>query len=110
MIKHRLLFIGIFIAFGWNSTPDFIGEVLHYSAGFRIFPAGNATLSIQSDSLENEMVYLLTSTVRTNSFLSNFYIGMKLSVLGGIIGGIWGFFDGAIGGFLFAWLYNKFNS
>ena len=73
MIKHRLLFIGIFIAFGWNSTPDFIGEVLHYSAGFRIFPAGNATLSIQSDSLENEMVYLLTSTVRTNSFLSNFY-------------------------------------
>jgi len=44
------------------------------------------------------------------SFLGNFYIGMKLSILGGIIGGIWGFFDGAIGGFLFAWLYNKFSN
>ena len=48
-------------------------EVLHYSAGFRFFPAGNATLSMRSDSLEDELVYLLTSTVTTNSFLSNFY-------------------------------------
>ena len=57
----------------WSSSPDFIGEVLHYSAGFRFLPAGNATLSMQSDSLENEMVYLLTSTISTNSFISKFY-------------------------------------
>lgn len=73
MMKHRIIFIGMLLTVMWSSSPDFIGEVLHYSAGFRFLPAGNATLSMQSDSLENEMVYLLTSTVRTNSFLSNFY-------------------------------------
>ena len=61
------------VTFMWSASPDFIGEVLHYSAGFRFFPAGNATLSMVSDSLEDEMVYLLTSTVSTNSFLSQFY-------------------------------------
>jgi len=73
MIRHRIIFIVLVVTFGWNSSPDFIGEVLHYSAGFRYFPAGSATLSMKSDSLEDEMVYLLTSTVRTNSFLSTFY-------------------------------------
>ena len=73
MIRHRIIFIGLVVTFGWNSSPDFIGEVLHYSAGFRYFPAGSATLSMKSDSLEDEMVYLLTSTVSTNSFLSQFY-------------------------------------
>jgi len=72
-MKHKIIFIGIFLTVGWNASPDFIGEVLHYSAGFSFFPAGDATLSMESDSLDDEMVYLLISTVRTNSFLSNFY-------------------------------------
>ena len=72
-MKHKIIFIGIFLTVGLNASPDFIGEVLHYSAGFSFFPAGDATLSMESDSLDDEMVYLLISTVRTNSFLSNFY-------------------------------------
>ena len=73
MIKNRTIFICILLTCVWSSSPNFIGEVLHYSAGFKFFPAGNATLSMESDSLEGEMVYLLSSTVKTNSFLSKFY-------------------------------------
>jgi hypothetical protein len=40
------------------------------------------------------------------SVFSSFYIGYKATFLGGIIGGIWGFVDGAIGGFLIAIFYN----
>ena len=73
MIKHRMIFLAMLLINGLSSSPEFIGEVLHYSAGFRFFPAGHATLYMESDTLEDEMVYLLTSTVTTNSFLSNFY-------------------------------------
>jgi hypothetical protein len=41
-------------------------------------------------------------------FLSTVYLGYSLSIGGIITGMIWGFFDAAIGGFIFAWLYNKF--
>ena len=71
-MKYKIICIVILLAVGRGSTPSFIGETLHYSAGFRFFPAGNATLSMETDSLEDKMVYLLTSTVTTNSFLSNF--------------------------------------
>ncbi len=40
-------------------------------------------------------------------YLDNFYIGYSFSVVGAFIGAIWGFFDGLIGGVIFAWLYNK---
>ena len=73
MIKQKIIFISLLFTYSWSLSPNFIDEVLHYSAGFRFFPAGHATLSIESDSLEDKMVYLLTSTVRTNSFLSKFY-------------------------------------
>ena len=42
-------------------------------------------------------------------FLSSLYIGYDLSFAGIIIGMIWAFLDAAIGGFVIAWLYNKFN-
>ena len=80
-MKYRIIVISILSGILSSTTPEFIGEVLHYSAGFRFFPAGNATLSMESDSLEDKMVYLLTSTVTTNSFLSNFIkiiIGMSI--------------------------------
>ena len=73
MIKQKIIFISLLFTYSWSLSPNFIDEVLHYSAGFRFFPAGHATLSIESDSLEDKMVYLLTSTVITNSFLSKFY-------------------------------------
>lgn len=40
--------------------------------------------------------------------MSTLYIGYKATILGSIIGGIWGFFDAGIGGVVVAWLYNKF--
>jgi hypothetical protein len=43
------------------------------------------------------------------TWLGKFYLGSGASFLGGIIGGIWGFIDGGIGGVVIAWLYNKFT-
>jgi hypothetical protein len=41
------------------------------------------------------------------SNLDHFYVGYSFSYVGAVVGGIWGFVDGAIGGLVFAWLYNK---
>lgn len=38
--------------------------------------------------------------------VSSLYIGYAPTFLGGIIGGIWAFFDGAIGGLIIALIYN----
>jgi len=38
--------------------------------------------------------------------MSSIYIGFAPTFLGGIIGAIWGFFDGAIGGAVIAFVYN----
>jgi hypothetical protein len=35
------------------------------------------------------------------------YRGYSISALGSVIGMVWGFFDGLIGGLVFAWLYNR---
>lgn len=42
-------------------------------------------------------------------FIATVYLGYSLSFGGVVVGMVWGFFDAAIGGFIFAWLYNKFN-
>ena len=39
--------------------------------------------------------------------MATLYIGYRSTILGSIIGGIWGFFDAGIGGAVLAWLYNK---
>lgn len=36
------------------------------------------------------------------------YIGYNVSFFGGILGLVWGFIDGFIGGAIFAWVYNRF--
>jgi hypothetical protein len=41
--------------------------------------------------------------------MATLYIGYQPTILGSIIGGIWGFFDCGIAGILLAWLYNKFS-
>jgi len=40
--------------------------------------------------------------------LGSGYVGYNATVGGSIIGGIWGFVDAGIGGWIFAWLYNMF--
>ncbi|MBN1787022.1 MAG: bacteriophage holin [Sedimentisphaerales bacterium] len=39
-------------------------------------------------------------------FISRCYRGYSITPIGSIIGLVWAFFDGAIGGAIFAWLYN----
>jgi hypothetical protein len=39
--------------------------------------------------------------------LSSVYIGYAPGFVGGIIGGLWAFADGAIGGAIFALIYNR---
>jgi len=39
---------------------------------------------------------------------STMYIGYSSTFGGAVIGGIWGFVDAFIGGYIFVWLYNKF--
>jgi hypothetical protein len=41
------------------------------------------------------------------SQLDHFYFGYSLSFVGAIIGAVWAFIDGFIGGAILAWLYNK---
>jgi hypothetical protein len=55
------------------------------------------------------MTALVTQSYMHNvvDFLSTIYLGYSLNFSGIITGMIWGFFDAAIGGFVFAWLYNK---
>ncbi|MFQ5904151.1 MAG: hypothetical protein ACE5JO_10715 [Candidatus Binatia bacterium] len=36
------------------------------------------------------------------------YLGFQPNLTGSLIGGIWAFVDGAIGGIAIAWLYNRF--
>jgi len=39
--------------------------------------------------------------------MASVYLGYTPTVIGSIIGAIWGFVDAGIGGMLLAWLYNK---
>jgi hypothetical protein len=41
------------------------------------------------------------------AIMATCYLGYSPTILGSIIGGIWGFCDAAIGGGCVAWLYNK---
>lgn len=38
--------------------------------------------------------------------LSSLYIGYNSGILGGLIGAVWGFADGALGGVVIALIYN----
>ncbi len=40
--------------------------------------------------------------------LGSAYVGFEPTMWGSIIGGIWGFCDGFIGGIVLAWFYNMF--
>ena len=51
---------------------------------------------------------LLGADAGTMNLLQTAYVGYTLSPLGSLVGLVWGFFDGAIGGAILAWLYNLF--
>ena len=74
-MMNKKIFISILFILSilWGSNLPFENETLYYSVGFRSFSAGNATLSLRSDTLNNNNTYLLISTLKTNSFLSRFY-------------------------------------
>jgi hypothetical protein len=40
------------------------------------------------------------------TFIGRLYRGYSVSPVGSVIGLIWGFADGLVGGLVFAWLYN----
>jgi hypothetical protein len=40
--------------------------------------------------------------------MSSVYPGSRAGLVGVLVGTIWGILDGAVAGFLFAWLYNRF--
>ena len=40
------------------------------------------------------------------TFIGQVYRGYSISLLGSVVGMIWAFVDGLIGGAIFAWLYN----
>jgi len=44
------------------------------------------------------------------SFIGRVYRGYNISFIGSLFGLVWGFFDGLIGGAIFAWLYNLLSN
>jgi hypothetical protein len=43
----------------------------------------------------------------SKTFIERAYIGYRLTAGGSLMGLVWGFVDGLVGGVVFAWLYNK---
>lgn len=43
------------------------------------------------------------------AFIGRIYLGYRITPAGSIIGMVWAFVDGIIGGAIFAWLYNRFT-
>ncbi len=48
----------------------------------------------------------LEEAAQINTIIGHVYRGYEITPLGSVIGLIWAFFDGVIGGAIFAWLYN----
>ena len=70
---NKLIIFLIISSLTFGIKTNFIDETLYFNVGFRIFNAGEAVLSIKKDTLNNNTAYLLSTNIKTNSFLSNFY-------------------------------------
>ena len=55
-------------------------------------------------------IILFDGATNQSTIIGMVYRGYCISPIGSVIGLIWGFFDGLIGGALFAWLYNLLSS
>jgi hypothetical protein len=51
-------------------------------------------------------IVLLDGPTQEVTFLGRIYRGYSMTLSGSLVGLIWAFFDGLIGGAIFAWLYN----
>ncbi len=55
-------------------------------------------------------IILFDGTSGDTNFISKVYRGYNISLTGSLIGFVWAFFDGIIGGAIFAWLYNYISA
>ena len=53
-------------------------------------------------------VILFEGSTGEPTFIGLVYRGYSISPLGSVFGLIWAFFDGLVGGAIFAWVYNRF--
>ncbi len=67
----KILFFLTNISFCFNSIIE--NEKLIYDINFRSFNAGEAIFEIEIDTLNNNKLYKITSTTKTNKFLDRFY-------------------------------------
>ncbi len=54
-------------------------------------------------------IMLFDGATHEVTLIGKVYRGYNISFVGSLIGFVWGFFDGFVGGAIFAWLYNKFS-
>ncbi len=69
--KHIIILV--FIGFVLSQNPFIPGEKLNYSAGFRFFSAGLASIEMHNDTLNGVPVYQLISKTRSAGILDKFY-------------------------------------
>lgn len=55
-------------------------------------------------------IILLSGPTAQPTFIGMVYKGYSITPLGSVIGLVWALVDGAVGGFIFAWLYNLLAS
>ena len=53
------------------------------------------------------MAWLFNWGTSIIEIVSSLYIGYSATFIGAVIGAIWAFIDGFIGGLIISWLYNK---
>jgi hypothetical protein len=83
-----------------------LGLILGIIFGFVIFIATNWLL-LKGPALDESGQYVLGPHLQ---LLSQFFIGYRVSFVGSIIGFIYGFAVGTIGGALIGWVYNRIVS
>jgi len=54
-------------------------------------------------------IMLFEGATGEKTLIGQLYPGYSISPLGSLIGLVWGFFDGMIGGAVFSWLYNRIS-
>ena len=55
-------------------------------------------------------VIVFDGSTGDTSLIGRVYLGYSISPMGSIVGLIWAFIDGLIGGGIFAWLYNLISA
>ena len=51
-------------------------------------------------------IIAFSGATEVTTFIGRVYLGYRISPAGSVIGLVWAFVDGLIGGAIFAWLYN----